>query len=278
VPEKTIKSIVGKLIHIRPLVTAGKFNFDYIMRLLADSNHMDHVAITRQARQQLEFWIQLLLTCSGRTSIPFPYYGPPAWALNAYTDAAGGSSENPASGTAGVMGSWWYWLPWPKRIQHGSLKHEGKKVGRKLSALELIGPLVIIAANFAACRYRQVVVWVDNAGSVAIWQKGYSNQCSLCTTIVKATSQLAAAAGCELFIKKITRRSDDGSKIADSLSKGLFTQARIEACTRGTALDTEPGKIPTRLIQWIDHPVCDDQLANRILHELSQSHRLLRYA
>ena len=67
----------------------------------------------------------------------------------------------------------WFYIPWSTRVNCGAWKVEGKKVGRKLSALELIGPLVAITVFARRCRGQPVRIWVDNAGSVGIWKKGY---------------------------------------------------------------------------------------------------------
>jgi hypothetical protein len=246
------------------------------MKWLANSQRDDHVSTDEETRRQLSFWVTLLRTCSGNTTIPFPFDTPPAWAINAYTDAAGGSSTNPASGSGGVMGGWWYWYPWAKRIQHGILKHKGKKVGRKLTALELIGPLIIISANFRECRYRPVTVWVDNSGSVGVWRKRYSNHCSLSTTIAKAINTVATAAGCEIFIKKITRCSNTGAKVADHLSKGEFAAAREQAAIGGTVLSTEPARLPAQLLCWLDTPCDDNYLGDRIVAEIAATQHVLR--
>jgi len=276
VHKKTVKSIAGKLIHIKPLIPAGKFHFDAIMNALALSDSQEHVTLSAQARAQLEFWTTLLRTCSGNTVIPFPFHNPPPWALNAFTDAAGGSATNKSSGTGGCLGEWWFWLPWPKRIQHGILKHDGKKIGRKLTALELVGPLIAIAANLDTCRYRPVTIWVDNIGSVGVWEKGYSNSCSLSTTLVKATNAIACAVGCELFIRKITRCSNHGARVADALSKGDFVRASKEAADSSKPLQLEPARIPASLLRWINNPTADDELGHRILMELSERTPLLR--
>jgi hypothetical protein len=275
VGEKEIKSIVGKLIHIKPLVPAGKYCVDAIMATLALSDQQEHIVLSARAKSQFELWIGLLRTCSGSTTIPFPYDNPPAWAANAYTDAAGGSATNPASGTGGCMNGWWYWVPWSKQVQHGILKHEGKKVGRKLTALELIGPLVVLAANFDKCRYGQVTIWVDNSGAIGVWKKGYSNHCGLSSTIVKAISAIASAAGCDLFIKKITRCSTPGAKVADALSKGNFKQARDEAAASGVPLHTDPARVPVQLLRWIQEPVSDYSLGSRILSEIAGARPIL---
>ena len=49
------------------------------------------------------------------------------------------------------------------------LAEDGGKLGRKLSALELVGTLICVAAGNGWCRNRPVRIWVDNAGSVLIW-------------------------------------------------------------------------------------------------------------
>jgi hypothetical protein len=176
------------------------------------------------------------------------------------------------------MEGWWFWYPWSKKLQHGILKHEGKKISRKLSALELIGPLIVVSANFRQCRYRPVTIWVDNIGSVEIWRKGYSNHCTLSTTIAKAINTVATAIGCELYIKKITRCSNDGAKIADHLSKGRFQDARDVAADAGAPLSTEPGNIPQQLLRWLASPVVDNDLGDKIVADVAREIPVLRYS
>jgi hypothetical protein len=79
-------------------------------------------------------------------------------------------------------------VPWSRRINCGARADDGKKLARKLSALELVGPLITVAAGYQWCRGTDLKIWVDNAGSVLIWKKGYSysTRCTLCTTMVKA--------------------------------------------------------------------------------------------
>ena len=79
----------------------------------------------------------------------------------------------------------------------GAWKIDGKKVGRKLSAPELVGPLAAMVMFAEECRLKPVRIWVDSAGSVAIWSKGYSNFCRLCTMLVKAIRVVAAGLGCQ---------------------------------------------------------------------------------
>ena len=47
-----------------------------------------------------------------------------------------------------------------------------------------------------------VKIWVDNAGSVFIWKKGYSSSCLLSSTLGKAFSTLAAGLGCNVGLQR----------------------------------------------------------------------------
>ena len=125
-----------------------------------------------------------------------------------------------------MMGRQWFYIPWSARVNAGSWKVAGKKVGRKLSALELIGPLAGLVMFAQTCRNRPLRIWVDNAGSVGVWRKGYSSYCGLCTTIVKAISVVAAGLGCHVDILKVTRCSGQGAILADLISKAGFSEFR----------------------------------------------------
>jgi hypothetical protein len=201
-----------------------------------------------------------------------------AGALDAYTDAAGGSCEAVGRGTGGVMGSWWYYIPWAKRINAGGWKVDGKKVGRKLSALELAGPLVVVAAAHKLCRGQALNVWVDNSGAVEVFRKGYSRNCRLCTTIAKAAATVAAAIGCRMEVLKVTRCSAAGPKMADHLSKAKFREFRAEADRNDWALQTAPAVIPKALLRWLDRPGPYDGLGAEILKEIGGQVPLAGYS
>ena len=91
--------------------------------------------------------------------------------------AAGGSKRSPGHGVGAVGGSWWVYLPWTQAINAGWRTEDYKGLDRVMSALELVGPLLGLCAASAACRNFVVRFWVDNSGSVFIYQKGYSSSC-----------------------------------------------------------------------------------------------------
>ena len=138
-----------------------------------------------------------------------------------------------------------------------------------MSALELLGPLISLTAGYKECQYKQVRIWVDNQASVCIWKKGYSTSCPLSSTIVKAMAVIAGGLGCRIDVEKITRCSNDGSEMADSLSKGAFMRFHAQAKQAGWDIPLEMAWVPTALKAWISNPLPDDFLGQRILSELS---------
>ncbi len=80
----------------------------------------DWVDLTPEFKGQLHFWLIMLLTCSKRCTIPAPYHLPP-WAVNCYTDAAGGSLEGARRGVGAVISDldWWGFSTMDKGPQCG---------------------------------------------------------------------------------------------------------------------------------------------------------------
>lgn len=270
-----IWSLAGRILHYAPLVPTSRFNIVHIVRANSYStNKQALVPVSPDLKRQLHFWWILLRTTDGLASIPYPLTSPPAWALNFYTDAAGGFTLSIGHGTGGLSQGFWFFVPWGRKINSGIRGADGKQLSRKLSALELVGPLICLAAGFDRCRGRPIVIWVDNAGSVAIWRKGYSFSCPLSTTLVAAIGRLAAAAGSTVYIQKITRCSGTGSTLADLLSKGKVQRFR-DSLPADWLLPTDPAWIPPSILQWISDPVARPDLGDRILNDLSPRVKLL---
>jgi hypothetical protein len=263
-------SLAGRILHYAPLIPTGRFNLDYIIRANSESKEKSHlVELNPQLRRQLYFWWLILRVTSGWSPIPCRL-GLPAWARDCYSDAAGGTMEALGRGVGVVSEDWWVYVPWGKKINCGMRAQDGKKLSRKLSALELVGPLLCVTAGAAWCRGRPVRVWVDNVGSVTIWKKGYSTRCVLCTTLVKATATVAAAIGCRLDVQKIRRCSTAGAAMADSLSKADFNGFRRTGLQYKWPLAVAPASVPPPLLRWLANPVGDDDLGSVLVAEVKK--------
>jgi hypothetical protein len=271
VQQFEIWSLTGRILHYAPLIPSGKFNISELIKAQCFStDRLDWVAITPGLRRQLSFWWTMLKTANGLTSIPPPDKFP-AWTFEFFTDASGGAAPDPIAkiwhGTGGIGGPFWFFVPWSPRINNGVRAADGKRLSRKLSALELVGPLICVSAGRRFCRQRPVRIWVDNSGSVGIWRKGYSTRCALCTTLVAAIGRVAAAIGCTVTIDKITRCSNDGATLADELSKGRFVAFRNKLPADWT-VDRDPAWIPPSILGWIHQPRDNPLLGEQILADL----------
>ena len=158
-------------------------------------------------------------------------------------------------------------LPWGRVINSGARAPDGGKYGRKMSALELVGPLVCLAAGHNLCRGRPVSIWVNNHSSIAIFRKGYSTSRELSSTLVAAIAVVATALGCRLTINKITRCSSTGAILSDELSKGRFA-AFLRKQPASWSLPTEPAVIPPSILAWVAKPLPDPSLGARVLADL----------
>jgi hypothetical protein len=276
VPAKKFETLVGKIVHVKPLVPSGRFQMSELQRAIGDIRREEisqklegksweiRVAVTPLMRAQLTYWSVLLPTCSGRLPIPTLNSGVVPWIVEIYTDAAGGSLTQKGQGLGAVGSDWWSYVAWPRPVNAGKRDHEGKKIGGKLAMLELLGPLLVVSAGVEFCRGRDVRVWVDNNGSVVIYNKGYSPTCSYCSCIARAIDVVASKIGCRLTVAEITRCSTNGARAADALSKADF--GRFLDCWEGPL--PEGVRAPMALLQWINDPDPEAPLGELILADL----------
>ena len=278
IEQGSIWSIVGKILNIIPLIPGAKFHIDHLIRANNVSTERSHmVDIAGGFRSQLYFWKMILQLCSGDIPIPMAESHLPPWVIEAYTDAAGGSSRDDWHGVGAVTDGWWAYVIWGGKINNGEICEDGRKLDSVMSALELVGPLIVVAAGYSWCKFAHVRVWVDNYASCSIWKKGYSYKCKLSTTLVKAISTVAVGLGCTVHIQKITRCSNPFATMADAISKGKLAKFKKIAENQQVNLPAQMAWIPMSLKKWIVNPVEDDLLGHRILLELSQYTNVLSY-
>jgi hypothetical protein len=60
------------------------------------------IVVTPEVKRQLYFWLVMLKARDGMASIPDPSDRLPAWTVEFYTDAAGGSTSSVGNGTGGL--------------------------------------------------------------------------------------------------------------------------------------------------------------------------------
>ena len=272
VRQDAMWTIVGKILHVMPLVPGGRFQLFHLLRANAVSDEPDHILFLDDwCRRQLWFWFTILRACSGRASIPNPSLALPASALDVYTDAAGGSMAGDGRGAGAVCGDWWAYVPWGATINSGSLSVDGRRLDAAMSVLELLGPLLALAAVPSAFAGRDARFWVDNAAAVFIWKKGYSTTCSLSSVVVSAMADVAACLGCRVELVKVARCSTGLASMADALSMGAFARFRGLAAEHGVQ-PVFVGELSSRaLLEWIAAPSPDWDLGRRLVEELRRA-------
>ena len=275
--RREVWSLVGRIIHYCPLVAAGRFNMNHLIRINGKVGGKDDlVPLDDGVKRQLRFWLVVLNATAGLASIPAVGVKAPAWAREFFTDAAGGSSSYVGAGCGGVSEDWWFYLPWGRKINTG-VSYRGRRLAGKMSALELVGPLMCVCGEPDLVRRRAIRIWVDNIGSVRIWRKGYSGSCGLSTTLVSALATVAAALGCQVFVEKIARCSSGPAVMADALSKAAFGKFRETAAAAGWPLRLEPSWVPPALLCWVANPREDADLGMAIIRDLLPRTALLGY-
>lgn len=279
VRQDEIWSLTGRILNVKPLVPLGRFHISNLMTANRTStNASDLVEIKPELITELQFWKHLLPICSGLAPIPNPQESLPDNTIEVYTDAAGGSWREPGKGVGAVTEGWWAYLAWARAINVGKESEPGRKLDRAMSALELLGPLLVITAGHQWCKNKPIRVWVDNIGAVCIWKKGYSSSCNLSSTIVKACATIAAGLNCRFEIEKITRCSSIETDMADALSKADFNRFWNLEARSNLQLPLDWAEIPSVLLKWCIHPKPDLQLGDRILEHLAKSTSILGYS
>ena len=270
-PQSAIWSIVGKIIHIQPLIPNGRFNMHHLLDLNCHSiDKNTSVKLTTGFKQQIFFWFTMIKLCSGRGKLTNPDKTLPPWAINVYTDAAGGSMNTVGLGVGAVTDCWWAYIPWSRAININKTKVNGKYIGRCMSALELVGPLLALSAGFTWAKNSPIKFWVDNAASVFIYKKGYSRSCPLSTSMAIAISRVATGLGASVEITKILRCSTPLATMADALSKANFHKFWEINNQIHLNLPIDQAWVPPSLLLWINNPTPDDLLGDKILTDISK--------
>ena len=245
-------SLAGKLVDVRYLVPGGRVQLGFIISEANSSqDKFEVVQVSANCREQCRWWVLHLQAAAFSSPIVRPILETSPAAIRAWTDAAGGSLTKVGHGLGGVIPPHlWFYLPWPQCVNKNTPNSEGIKFSRKLTCLELCGPLVTLCAAPDMFRNTDLVVYVDNQGSVDIWRKGFSTSCFYSYTVVKAIHDIAKGLNTRIHIQKITRRSDAGSVAADALSKADFKEFRemmpnhnLEMCW-----------VPRTFMRWLEDP------------------------
>ena len=146
---RVLKKLCGKLVDLRCLIPGAKFHLAHL--LIAASSVTDPADLDKMVkvgdwcRADLLYFSLVLPVYSHRTLLQDPDRSPDAWAIKSHTDAAGGSVQSLGRGVGmTIFPNIWTYVPWGKRINEGWTAYDGKNLSHKLSAWELLGPLLTL--------------------------------------------------------------------------------------------------------------------------------------
>lgn len=274
--QRAVQSLNGKLLDIRVLVPNSKF---YLSNLMMDSHQTDQldsmVELSDWTRSDLAWWKLVLPLCNQRTKLQDPDRRFLSSAVKIYSDAAGGSMDTLGNGVGmSIFPNVYAYIPHRVKVNAGFPAYDGKSLAHKLSVWELVGPLLALVCAPELLRNKQAVAFVDNAGSVVWYNKGWAKQCNLGNTVIRAVYLVATALNCDFWVEKISRCSSDQTEAADALSKCDFPRL-VQHMPEAAA--TLPRVVPSTLLEWMADPRPDRDLGGRILEEMSKTVDLLGY-
>lgn len=142
-----------------------------------------------------------------------------------------------------------------------------KYFGRKTTLLEAIGLLVPFYHNIQHFINCDVVLMVDNLGTVWAYEKGRSKEDMYTSVIMFALNHLAIHFSCRLYVQHCPRLSSEAAVIADLLSRtnpqGLDFVQRKQA-------DIKKGW-PSSLLKWMDKPTLDWDLGLSLIKDFEEN-------
>ena len=262
-----LASLVGQLQDKMVMLEAARFNIAEISALVVEGRPDEEVVeLNAASLSQMRWWFINLQTTAWFCPIRHPdsAFWPPILAEDVFSDAAGGTLLNIKVGMGALLpGGAWSYFPWPHWLKAGLPGPAGKPLNAQLQFLELCGVLMAVTAGARECRNKALNCRIDNAAGVFTWRKGYSTRDKLSSSVVKAIYDVASHLNSKVFITKVARCSTRGAVAADALSKGDFKSFFEASPSSGP----EPLAIPATLVRWLNAPVVDYTLGDRIVEE-----------
>ena len=264
VNQRRIWQSVGKILYVSALIPGSKYHTSALLK--ANNQSKDPFAMVPLGslmKAQISWWIDMIRLTGDGLPIPSPYEVCPSNALQADSDAAGGSLRG-GSGCGVVYRGAWAQVLWPHYINAGKLFVCGASWKHKLSLLEFVGHFLHVSV-FAVENVGQVIQTnIDNSGTVVLAQKGRCTRCPIMDTLIRATNYVAVALRCRAYVVEVTRCSTANASGADALSKSDFR--RFRALVPGA--ERLPRKVPEAFLLWLKSPFEDQELGKKVVYEL----------
>lgn len=266
---KTLRSIIGRVTHYMEVVPGGRWERSFLLMLVGEEDRDDkEVQLNWIARQQLRWWFAAVKAGRGGHTIKRRALWRKSYAVEVYSDASGGTIEGNKGGYGGIIfleGRPGVWIEnrWPLWLNSGLTNRLGIRFNLKLSTLEGVAGVAMIASAAKELMGHDVIWFCDNQGVVEGWKKGQSSDIWL-SIILKALHDLCRGCGIRLEVRWSPRMVGPGPRAADALSKADMARAAEDWGT----VEELPRQVPQTLVKWVREPKLTRTLGARILREL----------
>ena len=131
--QRKVWESVGKVLYVAALLPGSKYHISEMLRVnnMSD-NPSDIVVVTKALKAELAWWIPMIRLIGRGMPIPSCYDECPLNALQADSDAAGGTLKGGA-GVGIVMGNKWTQMLWPPYVNSDAVCECGSKFRHKMS-------------------------------------------------------------------------------------------------------------------------------------------------
>ena len=115
IEQHKICSLAGRIIHIKDLFIGSRIFVEELLK--ANSSYTDKkdrnmmVGISNLLKRELWWWYSMVMVCANQSKYPDPDASLPIWALDSYTDAAGGTTLCMGSGCGAILEGCWTYIP-----------------------------------------------------------------------------------------------------------------------------------------------------------------------
>ena len=264
--QRMVWQSVGKVLYVSVLLPGSQYHTSAMMAANNQSKDPNAlVGISGLMREQLLWWVDMIRLVGDGMPIPAAYDVCPLTAVQADSDAAGGTLRG-GSGCGVLFRKAWSQVLWPHFMNTGAKCICGSQWKHKLSFMEFVGHFLHIVV-FAEENVGKVIrTNIDNSGSVILARKGRSARCPIMDTLIRAANYVAVALRCCAYDVEVTRCESVGAKGADALSKSDFKRflALVPDC-EGT-----PRWVPVSFLKWLAKPTQDGRLGLKVVKELQK--------
>ena len=271
-----MQEMLGRINHINQMCN---FLRGFMLPLYIDLSKLlsgkNNCTLSHQSRCDLNIWINFLIEGAVKIPICRKYYAPPLSYKSFSSDAAGcaspaGRSDKIGCGSVGFNRAghiiFAYQLFWPSEVISYFKDSTGHRLGNKTTTLEFLGILLPFLLIPNQLLNQVIEVKVDNVACFFGWINRHVTGDVTASILIRSLHLISAFLGSQVHITHLPRKSTWDAVLVDRLSRSSSTSSQDRRL-----LASFPGWVlPECLLQWLNHPVEDWSLAEKLLKSVSR--------